>query len=67
MDSYYTLTDELEKQAAYNAMRQSVLDDHESAELQQDEDGFCIAWLGIAISDSFSEAYYAWQDAALPY
>ena len=64
---FYKLEDENEKSEAYNNLRDLVKKDFPTAALQHDENGYCIKWCGVAISEMSKTAYDAWLDVALPY
>ena len=67
MANFYKATNEYEKSEAYNRLRALVKERFSTAELYEDEYGYCILWYGIFISEVCDTPYDAWHDVALPY
>lgn len=67
MLNFYKLNSEDEKSEAYNNLRDIVKKDFPTAQLDESENGFCIMWCGVAISEISKTPYDAWLDVALPY
>ena len=67
MLNFHKLHNNDEKSEAYNLLRNLVKKDFQSAEIQKYEDGYCVVWLGLAISEKSKTTYDAWLDVSLPY